>query len=68
VQQVDGRWRCTQCGALIKLPSDATPYVVFKGKSGGPTMRTINVDDTEVHSCPAVDQPHDAKPQRTPSN
>jgi hypothetical protein len=52
VQQVDGRWRCTLCGALINVPSKSTPYVALKAASGGPTMRTLNVDGHEIHRCP----------------
>jgi hypothetical protein len=67
VLQVDGRWRCTQCGALIKLPSDATPpQVVFKANSGEPIMRTLNVEGNEIHRCPAVDQPRE-HPSRQPA-
>jgi hypothetical protein len=66
VLQVDGRWRCTQCGALLKVPSDVTPQVVFKANSGEPIMRTLNIDGHEIHRCSAVDQPRD-HPSRQPA-
>ena len=48
----NGHYECTLCGAVLDVPVGVTPLVMLRASSGEPTMRTISVGGTEVHSCP----------------
>jgi hypothetical protein len=66
VRLFDGRWHCTQCGAVLDLPGDKEPEVIIKSQGGALTMRTLNVDGRELHRCPMVMTRSPTKAARVP--
>ena len=56
---IDGRYECAYCGAVLDLPSDAEPMVVFHASSGRPNVRVISLDGNEIHRCEVRDRESD---------
>jgi hypothetical protein len=56
VHQIDGRYQCALCGAVVDLPQDAKPRIVLKSAGGEPTIRAIWYRGQELHACPIGDR------------
>jgi len=62
VQLENGKWRCSRCGALLSIPLDASPKVVFSALGGTANYRSIMLHGEEIHRC-VVDREDDTSPQ-----
>ena len=51
MRQIDGRWVCVECGAVLDIASDENPKATIHAASGKPNVRVLVVDGKEVHRC-----------------
>jgi hypothetical protein len=58
----DGKWRCALCGAVMDVPEDALPYVIFSTQSDAPDYRVVMLRSAEIHRCPIEPDDLDAIP------
>jgi len=58
----DGKWQCALCGAVMDVPEDALPYVIFLTPPDAPECRVVMLRDEEVHRCPIAPENVNAVP------
>ncbi len=51
MRQVDNRYKCALCGAVLDIPIGAEVRVTISGASGQPNMRTLLYENREIHTC-----------------
>jgi hypothetical protein len=47
----DATYRCTVCGAKVKVGANETPVAMLVGQSGKLNERVVTVGTVEVHRC-----------------
>lgn len=46
-----GRYVCELCEAVLDIPPDAKPKLMFVQEADGPRIRLLVIDGQEIHRC-----------------
>ena len=51
MREIDGRWVCEGCGAVLEVPDGEHPNVTIHAGSGQSNVRVLMLHGVEIHQC-----------------